>query len=90
MATYAIAVNTSWPPKNRDYDILSTLNYPHLAWEALRRNPDYIAATRVTGSTQSWRLAGAPNVLISRDRSVRQAAREFSLSSFRGARVVRA
>lgn len=73
----------SWSPESRSYDHLLAMSYQQLAWEGLRRNTDYVVATRQVGSIRSWRLAGAPNVLVSRDRVVSPLAREFALCSFR-------
>ena len=38
------AVDPAWPPLPGAYDYVLTLNAVELAWEFLRRNPDYRAA----------------------------------------------
>lgn len=70
-------------PELRSYEYLLAMSYQQWAWEGLRRNTNYVVATRQVGSIRSWRLPGAPNVLVSRDRVVSPLAREFALCSFR-------
>lgn len=85
MVVPEFATGPAWPPDIRTYENLMSLSYPQFAWEALRRNPDYVGAVRRSGSVRTWRLAGAPNVLMSRDRAVCHQAHRFALCSFRRA-----
>jgi hypothetical protein len=41
MATGPFLAAPTWPPAAGAYDYILTLNNEELAWEALRRNPDY-------------------------------------------------
>ena len=72
MATGVSLLTQTWPPPPGAYNYVLTLNDEEIAWEGLRRNPDYrrhyrlkaanhVRSHRLPSGQSVWRVASLPS-----------------------------
>jgi hypothetical protein len=90
MAAGASFLTQTWPPIPGAYDYVLTLNPEELAWEGLRRNPDYRRHYRRNAAhhCKSRRLSSGQRIW--RVQEPRSGSERWGLHCFRRSRLDRA